>query len=423
MEQSTIALLIMGGILVMYIIPKIPLSVTTVAGMIAMAAVGIIPFSTAFSGFGNSAVLLVAGMMIIGEACFAAGVAEKMGGVLYRCVGGNEKKFVLMIFLAAGALSIFLNGALVVALLMTIIDSIAGESGGAITRKNTYFPLGVAATLGNNLTTISGTSTITALAIYYDAGYERVNLFAPLFINLPALIAVIVLYMLFGYKLQAKIFDFEEIPAGDECERKKMDQDDKPVWKMVLTCAVLIGVTIALICGADYGAATLVGAAIVIVTGCVTEKAAYRAVSWTTIILVAGAIGISAGFSESGAGQVVADFAIHLFGNVAKSPFGMCVIIFVLGSLISNVMSDNAAAAILVPIALVVAQEQGVNPLPYVLAAASGVKDAISTPLAVATMTMVQPVGYRFKHYILMGGMINVLMLIGGCIMIGLLYF
>ena len=93
-EQSTIALLIMGVILVMYIIPKIPLSVTTVAGMIAMAAAGIIPFSTAFSGFGNSAVLLVAGMMIIGEACFATGVAEKMGGVLYRCVGGNEKKYV-----------------------------------------------------------------------------------------------------------------------------------------------------------------------------------------------------------------------------------------------------------------------------------------------------------------------------------------
>ncbi len=192
---------------------------------------------------------------------------------------------------------------------------------------------------------------------------------------------------------------------------------------MVLTCAVLIGVTIALICGADYGAAALVGAAIVIVTGCVTEKATYRAVSWTTIILVAGAIGISAGFSQSGAGQVVADTAIRLFGSVAKSPYGMCVIIFVLGSLISNVMSDNAAAAILVPIALVVAQEQGVNPLPYVLAAASGVKDAISTPLAVATMTMVQPVGYRFKHYILVGGMINVIMLIGGCIMIGLLYF
>lgn len=239
MEQSTIALLIMGVILVMYIIPKIPLSVTTVTGMIAMAAAGIIPFSTAFSGFGNSAVLLVAGMMIIGEACFATGVAEKMGGVLYRCVGGNEKKFVLMIFLVAGALSIFLNGALVVALLMTIIDSIAGESGGTITHKNTYFPLGVAATLGNNLTTISGTSTITALAIYYDAGYERVSLFAPLFINLPALIVVIVLYMLFGYKLQTKIFDFEEIPAGDECERKwirRINRSGK--WSLPARCSL-----------------------------------------------------------------------------------------------------------------------------------------------------------------------------------------
>lgn len=421
MNESTLALLIMGIILILYLIPKMPLSVTTVFGMLAMAMTGIISFETAFAGFASNAVLLVAGMIIIGRACFTTGLAELTGGILYRFVGNNEKRFVLALFIMATILSIFLNGTLIVSLLITIIDSIVSQSNGTITRKNTYFPLGMASTLGNNLTTISGTSMITALAIYYEAGYRTVGLFEPTLINLPAILTVFIIYMLFGYRLQNRIFDFNDIPVIEE--QMKTDETKYSVRNMTVTGCTLIIVTIALIAGMNYGAAALAGAGIVIITGCVSEKEAYSSISWTTIITVAGAIGISAGFVESGAGEFMANQVIQFFGNIGKSPFGMCVVLFFLGTLVSNVMSDNAAAAMTVPIALAVAQGFGCDPLPFVLAAASGVKDAIATPISVATMTMVQPAGYRFKHYFLVGGMVNLVMVVIGCVMIRLIYY
>ena len=252
MAHSTIAIIILVSALVLYAIPRIPLSVTTIFAVLAMAFTGIIPLSDVFrrfcqhGGFASTAVMLVAGMMIIGHACFTCGLARKAGCILYRFVGSDEKKFVFMILLIATLLAIFLNGALVVAMLMPIIDSVVVQSKGSITRKQTYFPLGFASTIGNNLTMISATSMITAAGLISAAGYGELGLFAPTIINLPALAVVILLYMLFGYKLQNRWFDFEEVPL-DHFEVHQTKNDDCPVWKMVFTGLVLLGVVVMMI--------------------------------------------------------------------------------------------------------------------------------------------------------------------------------
>ena len=421
MSQSTIAIIIMVGALVLYCIPRIPLSVTTVFAMLAMAMSGILTYSEAFSGFSSSAVLLVAGMMIIGHACFTSGLAQRFGNLLYKFVGANEKKFVIMVFLIAAALAIFLNGSLVVAMLMPIIDSISYRSEGKISRKQVYFPLGLASTIGNNLTTISATSMITAAGLVSAAGYGELGLFAPTIVNLPALIVVIVLYLLFGYELQKKWFDFEEIPLVDVSSTE--EADEAPVWKMYLTGFVVCAVVVGLVAGMNSGAVALLGSSVLILTGCVGERDAFKSISWSTVVIVAGSIGFSKGLDVSGAGIVIADFIIGICGPIGSSPFGLCVILFILGSLLSNIMSDNATVAILIPITLVLAESLGTNPIPMVLAASSGIKVAVATPISVAPMTMIQVPGYRFKDYLRIGGLVNLVSLVVTCIVIKIVYF
>ena len=287
MAQSTIAIIILVSALVFYSIPKIPLSVTTIFAILTMAFTGIISFSDAFSGFSSTAVMLVAGMMIIGHACFTCGLAQKAGCLLYKFVGTDEKKFVMMILLIATMLAVFLNGALVVAMLMPIVDSVVAQSKGSITRKQTYFPLGFASTIGNNLTMISATSMITAAGLISAAGYGELGLFAPTVINLPALAVVIILYLLFGYDLQKKWFNFDELPL-DEIEMTRTNTANCTPWKMVFTGVVLLGVVVMMICGVHYGAAALIGAGLLILTGCISEKDAFHSVSWPTIVIVGG---------------------------------------------------------------------------------------------------------------------------------------
>jgi len=248
----------------------VPLSVTTVMAMLAMAVTGILSYSQAFSGFANSAVLLVAGMMIIGHACFTSGLAQRFGQILYKFVGTNENIFMIIVFLISTVLAVFLNGALVVAMMMPIIDSVASQSNKEIARKQIYFPLGVASCIGNNLTTISATSMITAAGLVSAAGYGEMSLFAPTAVNLPALIVVVLFYIFFGYDLQKKWFDFEEIPLPDSGRTPK-DVAGNPL-KMWITGLTLLAVVTALVLGVNYGAVALIGSSFLILTGCVRER-------------------------------------------------------------------------------------------------------------------------------------------------------
>lgn len=420
MDQSTIALIILGITILLYLTEWLPLSVTTVLAMLAMAVTGIISYEDAFSGFSNSAVMLVAGMMVIGHAFFTTGLAHRIGRLLYHFIGVRERTLIVMILIIAAALSIFLNGSLTVAILMPVIDCVVTQSNGAITRKQTYFPLGVAATIGNNLTTISATSMVTANALLVQYGYPALGLFAPTMVNLPAFIVVIILYALFGYRLQKKWFDFPEVPVEAVDEARF---DHVPKWKMVMAAGTLAAVVAAMLLGANYGAAALLGAAMLILTGCTSEKEAFASISWPTITVVAGAIGFSHGVDASGAGAIIAHAIIDFCGPIGKSPVGMGLVLFLVGSILSNVMSDNAAVAIIVPISLLMAESFGCDAAPLVLSAGSGIKVGIATPISVAPMTQIGVGGYRFKDYFRMGGLVNLVSLAVTSCAIWLIYF
>lgn len=422
MEPSTLALIILASALILYCIPAVPLAVTTILAMLAMAVTGIISFSEAYSGFANSAIFLMAGMMVIGRAWFTTGLAERISRILYRFVGTNERLLVAVILIVASFISVFLNGSLTVAILAPVIDSLVVRTNGRITRKQTYFPLGVASVLGNNLTTISATSMVTAGALLSEAGFRQLGLFEPTAVNLPALVVVIVFYLLFGYKLQQRWFDFDEIPPATREETEAATESAVPAWKTYLTLAVTLGVVVLLVSGADNGFAALLGACVLVLTRCATEREAFTGISWSVIIIAAGAIGFSKGMDASGAGEIIANTVINLFGGYS-SPFIICIALFVIGSLLSNFMSDNASVAILIPITLAVADGMGCDATPLVLSAASGIKVALATPISVTPMTMIGVPGYRFKDYFRMGGLVNIISLVVTCAAIYVIYY
>ena len=305
--------------------------------------------------------------------------------------------------------------------LLPVIDSLVVRSGGRITRKQTYFPLCVASVLGNNLTTISATSMVTAGALLSEAGFRQLGLFEPTAVNLPALLVVIVFYILAGHKLQSRWFDFEEIPPAPEQELSEDALSGVPIWKTWLTLAVTLAVVVLLVCGADTGFAALIGACVLVLTRCVSEREAFASISWQVIIIAAGAIGFSKGMDASGAGAIIASTVIGLFGD--GSPFVICIALFVIGSLLSNFMSDNASVAVLIPITLAVAQGMNCDATPLVLSAASGIKVALATPISVTPMTMIGVPGYRFKDYLRMGGLVNLISLAVTSAAIYVIYF
>jgi di/tricarboxylate transporter len=422
MSQSTIAIIILIVTFILYAIPKMPLSVVTILAMLSMAIFKIINYTQAFSGFSNSVIFLVAGLMIIGKASITTGLAPKIGKLLGRGkLGTNETWFIGALFVVSCFISVFINASLTVAILMPVIDAVAIKSEGRITRKGTYMALGISSVLGNNVLTISATSMLTAVGLLEASGYGRMSLFAPVAINLPSVIVVFIFYILFGKKLQDKWFDFSEQPLATTAGEKT--QKEEPLWKQALVAIVLVVVVIALIGGANFGMAALLGAAVLILAGCISEGEALKSVSWGTIIIVAGSIGFSSGIQASGAGDIIANFFINISGPLGKSGLGLCVVLFIVSSLMSNAMSDNATVAIVLPIAMAIATTTQLNPAPLFLAACSGTKVALATPICVAPMSQVIVAGYRFKDYLRMGGVVNLMCLVISCIAIAFIYY
>lgn len=420
MTQSNIALAIIILTIIVYMIPQIPIAVTTLISLSVMAFMGIISFQTAFSGFSSTATLLVIGMMVMGKACYLSGLMGKISGIIFRFSESSERVFIVLLMIVSALLSVFLNGALVVGVLMAVVDSVAIESKGAIKRKNVYFPLGIASTYGNNLTSIGATSTVTALSILYASGYRTIGVFEPMLLNLPGLLVIIALYSKVGYDRGLKLFKFKEenVPVMVNKEELPVSSRRKQITVGIIMILMLTG----MIAGVDYGGCAVLGIAMLIVFRCIDEKTAYASVNWSSIVLIGGTIGLSAGVQSSGAGEKIANTIIAFCGN-NFSEYNMCIVMLVLGALISNFMSDNGAAAILTPIALVIANAKGWDPLPIVLATASGVKSAIGTPLSVATMTMLQEVGYRFIDYLRVPGVCNIIYISVTAIALKLVYF
>ena len=421
MTPNIIAILIIAGALVLYLFPKIPVWVTTVLAALAMVYFGILDFGGAFAGFGNAATLLIIGMMIMGQACFTTGLADRLSKMAGR-FAKSEKIFVMALLIVGTVLAMFLNGALVVPLLMAVANVTIKNSNGAITRKGTYMPIAFASVLGNNLTAISASSMVSAASIIVAAGYKQLGMFEVTAITLPGVLLFYLFYWFYGHKLSHKVFDFPEIPlddGGSSADGEKV----YPVWKQVLTVAVFVVVVVAIARGGNFGQWSLMGACVLILSGCISAKEAIKAVDWPTYIIASAALGMAAGMNSSGGGATIAEFITGICGPLSQNPWGMCIVMFIIATLLTQVMSDGATVAIVVPIGLAMAQAMGWDAIPIAISAAAGAKVGLATPICVSCMTMVAPAGYRFKDYFVIGGIQNVIQLLATAVMLKIVYF
>lgn len=163
--------------------------------------------------------------------------------------------------------------------------------------------------------------------------------------------------------------------------------------------AILAGMVVLLATGVvPTVIAGLLAACAIVLTGVLTPTKAYRAVSWTTVVLVGGMIPLSTAFVSTGTADAIGTALLDVVGD--SSPrlalLGICLITMVLGQLISN----TATVLIMVPIAVSVSGDLGTSVLPFLMALAISGAASFLTPVATPANTMVlEPGGYRFGDY------------------------
>lgn len=414
MSASTIALIILFFTIVLFVTGKTPLAVTAAGAALAMGIFGIIPFETVFAGFANDVTMMVIGSMIIGEALFETGVAQKIGATIIRMVGTREKVFIVAVVVVTALLSALLSNTAVVAIMLPMIAATAASSGGAITKKNTFMAVGFAANAGGGMTLIGSTPNVVGQGLLSDAGLETMGFFDLTLGSIPRLLFIVLFYATVGCALQNKIFSFDEVI--DEKLLEQSDSENARAYssgKMIVATVILILTIAGFISGVwTVGAIAMTAALACILTGCISIKQVFERLDWTTVWVLAGSLGFAAGIAQSGAGQLIADTIIGLIGGEIGL-IKLMVIFTIIAVILGNLMSSTATMALLGPIAISMCASLGLEAKPVFMAVIWSLNLAFLSPVATPPVTMTLQGGYRFLDYTKIGAI-----LAAGCLIL-----
>ncbi len=187
-----------------------------------------------------------------------------------------------------------------------------------------------------------------------------------------------------------------------------------------------VGVLIAVVAVAGLGllpimTAALTGVLLMVFTRCVRLEEIYAELDWTVIFLLAGVIPLGVAMDKTGAAQGLADAVAETVGPLG--PHFTVAAFYLLTSLLTSVMSNNATAVVMTPIALLTAGDLGMNPYALVVAVMFGASASFMTPVGYQTNTLIYgPGGYRFLDFIKVGTPLNMLLLVAASILIPLFW-
>lgn len=144
-------------------------------------------------------------------------------------------------------------------------------------------------------------------------------------------------------------------------------------------------------------------------------------ISWDILITIASAFAISRAMQNSGMADAVAGFAVGLSNDYG--PLVLLAVVFVITNLFTELMTNNAAAALAFPISLSIADHLGVSPMPFFVTICMAASSSFSTPIGYQTNLIVQGVGnYRFSDFVKVGLPLNIICLILSVIFIPMIW-
>jgi di/tricarboxylate transporter len=155
-------------------------------------------------------------------------------------------------------------------------------------------------------------------------------------------------------------------------------------------------------------ASAILGCIALIATRCISNDQAYQAVDWRVIMLLAGVLPLGIALQKSGIADVVAGASVDLVGGFG--PLAVLAVIYLITAMLTEVMSNNAAAVLITPIAYSTAISMDVSATPFLVAVMFAASTSFATPVGYQTNTMVYNAGgYKFVDFMKFGIPLNLL--------------
>lgn len=159
--------------------------------------------------------------------------------------------------------------------------------------------------------------------------------------------------------------------------------------------------------------AALIACVVVFVTGAIKPKDAYRSIEWDILFLIYGMLAVGLVMQETGTsawivGKLV--WAVDHFAPPEHKTIVMLAAFYLTATILTEILSNNAIAALMGPLAISLAQQLGVDPKPFLVAICISASAAFATPIGYQTNTYVYGIGgYKFADFVKFGLPLNIL--------------
>jgi di/tricarboxylate transporter len=189
--------------------------------------------------------------------------------------------------------------------------------------------------------------------------------------------------------------DFFLVSAIEDSTPRR--HEHAPLALLILTGMVVLAASGAV----SMLVAAILAAALMVLTRCCGLGEARSAIDWPVLIVIGAALGLGQGIEQSGAAQVLASSVLGIAGG---NPYGTLVAVYVVTWLLTEILTNNAAVALMFPIAISAAQQLNVDLLPFVMVLMVAGSASFATPIGYQTNLMVYgPGGYHFTDYARIG--------------------
>jgi di/tricarboxylate transporter len=160
-------------------------------------------------------------------------------------------------------------------------------------------------------------------------------------------------------------------------------------------------------------AAASLGVAVLLLSGCMKPKDAYASIEWSILVIIFGMLALGTAMNTTGASLLIAENLIACVNSIVPlhlQNVAMLLLIYIITSTFTEFLSNNAAVALMVPIALGVALTLGIDARPFVIGTCIAASASFATPIGYQTNTYIYGVGgYRFADFTRVGLPLNII--------------
>jgi di/tricarboxylate transporter len=196
--------------------------------------------------------------------------------------------------------------------------------------------------------------------------------------------------------------------------RTRFLRKEKAYWAVGIFLAIVVCASLDVLTILE---ASLLGTALMLLTGCMRLRDLYKDLSWETIVMLGCLIPLGTAMAKTGLATFIASKLVAILSD--WGPMVVLSGVYLLTSLLTSIMSNNATAVLMVPVTISLSTQMGVDPKPFVMAVLFAASTCFMTPVGYQTNLFVfGPGGYRFSDFLKVGGPLNFIFWIMATLMI-----